>query len=423
MNNNNPFIQTSSTTDQPSTSFETALLLPDLFEHHIINSLSFNPNPFNNKTNNNDQLINPSSCSEHYLHHPSSHFGFQIPPTPQLPPAVDRPSDIHLAPLQFDNGLTINNLDPLLLNPNNNNNNNLSNSIDCWIDFTGGDSSCSPSSSSGSTTTSPTGSALTDPPASTASNHTVPPSLIVDHHPVAVQQQQQSYWISPEQAPQPLLPPPPPPPPPPHAPPAAINSQVIPGRRTSYKRQCTRKTEQSLSLIEPSARSSSSASSSSPPPSDSSCSPSPSTSSSCQEPLSKSKPKNKKKNTNIKRKKKKSSSSQQPKPSTSAAKDGPTSSSNDHHTNNGTAARKKMMVKKKGEGRNEFLERNRLAASRSRAKKKTYQQFLEDQAGRLEAEQARLHAIIHNLILEKDHLKSLVQAHSLATSHIHLQLP
>ncbi|KAA1130428.1 hypothetical protein PGTUg99_017424 [Puccinia graminis f. sp. tritici] len=420
MNNDNPFIQTST---HPSTSFETALLLPDLFEHHIINSLSFNPNPFNNKTNNNDQLINPSSCSEHYLHHPSSHFGFQIPPTPQLPPAVDRPSDIHLAPLQFDNGLTINNLDPLLLNPNNNN--NLSNSIDCWIDFTGGDSSCSPSSSSGSTTTSPTGSALTDPPASTASNHTVPPSLIVDHHPVAVQQQQQqqSYWISPEQAPQPLLPPPPPPPPPPHAPPAAINSQVIPGRRTSYKRQCTRKTEQSLSLIEPSARSSSSASSS-PPPSESSCSPSPSTSSSCQEPLSKSKPKNKKKNTNIKKKKKnKSSSSQQPKPSTSAAKDGPTSSSNDHHTNNGTAARKKMMVKKKGEGRNEFLERNRLAASRSRAKKKTYQQFLEDQAGRLEAEQARLHAIIHNLILEKDHLKSLVQAHSLATSHIHLQLP
>jgi hypothetical protein len=83
----------------------------------------------------------------------------------------------------------------------------------------------------------------------------------------------------------------------------------------------------------------------------------------------------------------------------------------------------KKQIKKGGEGRNEFLERNRQAASRSRAKKKTYQQFLEDQAGRLEAEQNRLHAIIHNLILEKDHLKSLVQAHSLANSNHQLQLP
>ncbi|WAQ92861.1 hypothetical protein PtA15_17A343 [Puccinia triticina] len=67
--------------------------------------------------------------------------------------------------------------------------------------------------------------------------------------------------------------------------------------------------------------------------------------------------------------------------------------------------------KKKSEARNEFLERNRLAASRSRAKKKSYQQFLEDQASRLEAEQARLNQIILDLVAEKEHLKRLVGHH------------
>ncbi|KAI9601975.1 hypothetical protein KEM48_001264 [Puccinia striiformis f. sp. tritici PST-130] len=68
------------------------------------------------------------------------------------------------------------------------------------------------------------------------------------------------------------------------------------------------------------------------------------------------------------------------------------------------------------EGRNEFLERNRLAASRSRAKKKTYQTFLEDQARRLEAEHVKLNQIIQDLIVEKNQLQSIVMDHQLTAT-------
>lgn len=64
--------------------------------------------------------------------------------------------------------------------------------------------------------------------------------------------------------------------------------------------------------------------------------------------------------------------------------------------------------KTKTNKRNEFLERNRLAACRSRAKKKSYQRHLEEESQRLESEQIKLHQIIQDLIVEKENLKLLV---------------
>lgn len=58
--------------------------------------------------------------------------------------------------------------------------------------------------------------------------------------------------------------------------------------------------------------------------------------------------------------------------------------------------------------RHDFLERNRLAASRSREKKRSYQRQLEEESNRLESEQIRLKKIIQDLIQEKETLKKLL---------------
>ncbi|WAR63758.1 hypothetical protein PtB15_17B359 [Puccinia triticina] len=205
------------------------------------------------------------------------------------------------------------NLDPLLSSCT---------SIDCWIDFTGGESS-SPSTASSSPGTTPSLSPTGSSEPITTSSHSnpslIPPALtLIDHH--------QQAWISNQ--------------PPPVTPPAPPAVQAPPSR-ACFKRQCT-----SRKQPEPAACSS---------PPEAPSSPAPSSSSSSAQPF------------------------------------GPR--------------------KKKSEARNEFLERNRLAASRSRAKKKSYQQFLEDQASRLEAEQARLNQIILDLVAEKEHLKRLVGHH------------
>ncbi|POW08216.1 hypothetical protein PSTT_07687 [Puccinia striiformis] len=88
------------------------------------------------------------------------------------------------------------------------------------------------------------------------------------------------------------------------------------------------------------------------------------------------------------------------------------------HTKNGSSNNPSRSSRKQkiNEGRNEFLERNRLAASRSRAKKKTYQTFLEDQARRLEAEHVKLNQIIQDLIVEKNQLQSIVMDRQLTAT-------
>ncbi|KNZ47794.1 uncharacterized protein VP01_613g1 [Puccinia sorghi] len=268
---------------------QRAVLLPDLFADHNNNNLLLNTldfpfinlsDPFNpNKPIQNNSILpnhNPSSWTEH--DHNNNNLGLiQFSnPEPPLPHSN----------LTIQNSLVLepvfNNLDPLLSN------NHTVNSIDCWIDFTGG----------GSITNCP---------------------LIVDHQP----------WVI-----SPL--------PTPSAPVTQTQRppQLAPNR-VSLKRQCTEKvdapTRSAPSTVSPPAQTGS----------------------------------------------------------------------------NKKGAKKKPKVtavsrRKKADARHDFLERNRLAASRSRAKKKSYQQFLEERAHRLEQEQARLNLIILDLVAEKDHLKHLL---------------
>ncbi|PLW30280.1 hypothetical protein PCANC_23357 [Puccinia coronata f. sp. avenae] len=257
----------------------------------------------------------------------------------QLNPELIHPSVLLVEPSLIDTvqqtpltNLHQHNLDPLLSTSNS----LTTNSIDCWIDFTGcdcsntaGNSSSNSSNSSNTSPISPT--ALTDPSGSL-------PALIID---------QQQSWFSPIQS-------------------TTTHPQKVESQ-AAFERQCTTSQSKPAHHTPPSSPSQSS---SAPV-----CSSSPSPSSTSHPPIAS---KDDKKSQNNNSKKKKSSKS--------------------------TAAPRR----KKADARNEFLERNRIAASRSRAKKKSHQQFLEEQARRLEEEQVRLKQIILQLVAEKEHLKRLL---------------